>query len=267
MTNITLADYMGFIFSEITRARDHADRVAKEIAEIYSKDEILQSFSVPRFKIPEMEIRVPVIIAGAKFTNALSFVMPVESFKTFILAKVNNAINAIKIKKSGVNNDFTIVRNINMIKNIRLNNRIGIGRGPQRLEADSAEGLILEFYNLLIDNDDPSTPENIVDVKWAEIFNKKIEEQQLLQDYKQQNPNNELYNQVREEVIAEIRRNTVITKSKIENLLVNPETQAVKNDSSEISVFSICAKITEEGLYIKSMKDDEGNLTRVAEFE
>jgi hypothetical protein len=72
---------------------------------------------------------------------------------------------------------------------------------------------------------------------------------------------------VREEVIAEIRRNTVITKSKIENLLVNPETQAVKNDSSEISVFSICAKITEEGLYIKSMKDDEGNLTRVAEFE
>lgn len=268
MTNITLADYMGYIFSEITRARDHADRVAKALAEEYAKDDILKSFSVPRFKIPEMEITVPVIIAGAKFTNELKFIMTPEDFKNLIISKVNNAINTVKIKKSGVNNDFTNVRNVNVIRNIRFTNINPPGRKPGKLDADSAEALILEFHTLLTNNQDASTPDNIVDVKWAEIFNQKIEENNLLADYKQQNPNNELFNLTRQELLAEIRRHIIITKSKIENLLVTPETNVVKNESNELSVFTIRAKITEEGLYIKTLKDDEtGKETKVAEFE
>lgn len=273
MTTITLADYVGYIFSEITRARDHADRVAKEIAEVYAQDEILKSFSVPRFKIPEMELTIPVVIAGAKFTNALSFISTFEDFKVLIVTKVNKAINTIKIKKSGVNKDFTIVKNVHVIKNIHFTNikPPGFspgGKGPQKLNPDSVDGMILEFHTLLADNTDLSDPENIVDVKWAEIFNKKIEEHALLADYRQQNPNNELFNLTRNEILAEIRRNTIITKSKIENLLVSPETNIVKNESNEVSIFTIRARIMEEGLFIKTMKDvDTGHETKVVEFE
>jgi len=69
MNTITLSDYVGYIFSEIVTARMIADERSKTIAEIYAKDAVLSNFSVPRFKIPEMNLTIPVLVVGAKFTN------------------------------------------------------------------------------------------------------------------------------------------------------------------------------------------------------
>ena len=268
MTNITLSDYVGFIFSEITRARVIADSASREIALKYAEDEVLKSFSVPRFKIPEMELTVPIVIAGAKFSNAYAFNMEQNKFKTFITGKANNAINTINIKKNDLNRDFTRVRNLHLVNPGVINIIRQPKKRPGSLDPDSAESIIDDFYNQLVNNNDPSTPDNIVDIKWAEIFNKKIEENNLLADYKQLYPNNELFINSRNEILGEIQRNTVISKTKIDNLLVSPETNIVKNEGDAISVFTILAKITEEGLFIKTMKDSEtGKENKIVEFE
>ena len=124
MTNITLSDYIGFIFSEITRARVIADNTSREIAMKYAEDEVLKNFSVPRFKIPEMDLTIPIVIAGAKFSNAYLFNMDANNFKNFILGKVNNAINTINVKKNGSIN-FVNIRDIHLVNpgSVRINPR------------------------------------------------------------------------------------------------------------------------------------------------
>jgi hypothetical protein len=266
MAEITLSNYVGFIFSEITKARDIADRHSRDIALIYAQDEILKNFSVPRFKIPKMDLTIPVLISGAKFSSVVSFVMSEEEFKKYITTKANNAINTIKINKSGIKLDFTAVTLNPILINKPFNPSIikirGVGKGV------TSDATIDEFFKQLDSNEDPSEPENIIRVRWTEIFNQKIIENNLLEEYKKQNPNNELFNTTLAEVSAKIKAGTIVTQTKMENLLVNPETNIVKNGSSESSVFTICAQITEEGIFIRSVKDEEsGKVNQIVEFE
>ena len=49
MAEITLADYAGYIFIEIVKAREMADRYSRALADVYAQDPVLKHFSVPRF--------------------------------------------------------------------------------------------------------------------------------------------------------------------------------------------------------------------------
>ena len=276
MASITLADYVGFIFSEITRARDHADRVSMEVAKQYAKDDILKYFSVPRFKIPEMELTIPVLISGAKFTTALQFNMPSLDFKNFIIDKANNAVKSIFINKSGVIKDISVIKTdiftkpifkpIIVTRPIVINKATRSNKTP--LKADASEAIVDDFYVQLINNTDPSHPESIAQIKWFEYFNKKLEENNLLDDYKKQNPNNELCLQLLNDIIEKIKANTVITTTQIKNLLVDPETNIVKNGSTDTTVFTIKAKIMEEGIFVKTITDTDSNEEKnIVEFE
>ena len=275
MAEITLSDYVGFIFSEITRARDHADRVSKEIALVYAQDEILKSFSVPRFKIPEMELTIPVIISGAKFSTSLVFNMQQTLFSNFITNKMNNAIRTILLKRNNVIKDFTVIIKDDFKKPIFVRDNIivrplpvrGNAKDKKPLKAEATDPLILSFYEELKSSTDPANPENLAQIRWAQIFNKKITESNLLADYKTQNPNNELFIQTLGDVVSMIKANTIISSTKIDNLLVDPETNVVKNESSETSIFTIKAKIMEEGIFIRSIKDEDGTEKQVVEFE
>lgn len=276
MAEITLSDYVGFIFSEITRARDHADRVSKEIALVYAQDEILKSFSVPRFKIPEMELTIPVIISGAKFTTSLVFNMAQDKFNNFISNKIKNVIRTILLKRNNVIKDFTVIIKDDFKKPIFIRDSIIVRPLPVKgsnnkklpLKADAVDPQILGFYEDLKASTDPANPDNLAQIKWAQIFNKAITENNLLADYKTQYPNNELFVQTLGEVIQTIKANTIVSSTKIENLLVDPETNVVKNASSETSIFTIKAKIMEEGIFIRSIRDeDDGQEKQVVEFE
>lgn len=281
MAEITLSNYIGFIFSEITNARDIADRHSRDIALLYAQDEIMKNFSVPRFKIPKMDLTIPVLISGAKFSNVFSFVMQEGDFKTFINSKAENAVSTIKIKESGINNDFTVVVKPFVTHPIFINPIITKpfidrpfkpmltkAKGKQILKGANKLETIDEFYALLKNNADIAEPENIIQVKWSEVFNQKITENNLLEVYKKHYPTNELFTQSLKEVSEKIKASIIITQSKMENLLVNPETNMVKTGSSESTVFTIAAQITEEGIFIRSVKEaGEDKVTHIVEFE
>ncbi|MBK8405283.1 MAG: hypothetical protein IPL25_14755 [Saprospiraceae bacterium] len=96
---VTLSDYLGYIFIEITRARQMADQFSVNLAEEHSKDPLLKYISVPRFKIPEMEINVPVLVSGAKFSQVLKFNDGSEEFRKSIQNELNNAFRKYLLKK------------------------------------------------------------------------------------------------------------------------------------------------------------------------
>jgi hypothetical protein len=57
-----LGDYLGQLLSEITIARMHADLESMRVAELYASHPLLRTMPVPHFRLPEVEIEVPVVI-------------------------------------------------------------------------------------------------------------------------------------------------------------------------------------------------------------
>jgi hypothetical protein len=259
-SSITLSDYVGFIFSEIIKGRTMADMLSRQIAIDYEKDDIMKHFSVPRFKIPELELTVPVLIAGARYSSTLKFIWDKDDFFKYIKAKAANIEATIKFKNV---KDISDIRDINLLKNIN----VITPRKPRNLGPNDLDDLINKFYELLVNNNNPADPDNIVNIMWAKIFNTILVEKKLEELYKKNYPNNELYISTSKEILNEVNVQTIIDKSKIESLLVNPETQVVKTGSSDTSVFTIKAKITEEGLFVRSIKEEDGTIKKIAEFE
>jgi hypothetical protein len=58
-----LGDFLGHLLSEIIIARAQADAEAIRIAEVYAKDPLLRHFPVPRFRLPNLTVRVPVAVS------------------------------------------------------------------------------------------------------------------------------------------------------------------------------------------------------------
>lgn len=57
-----LGDYLGQILSEVTIARMQADIETVRVAELYAAHPLLRNMPVPRFRLPDVEIDVPVVI-------------------------------------------------------------------------------------------------------------------------------------------------------------------------------------------------------------
>jgi hypothetical protein len=57
-----LGDYLGQLLSEITMARMQADLEAVRVAEIYAGHPLLRHMPVPHFRLPDVEMDVPVVI-------------------------------------------------------------------------------------------------------------------------------------------------------------------------------------------------------------
>ena len=271
MAEITLADYTGYIFLEIIKAREMADRHSRQLAEVYAQDAVLKYFSVPRFKVPRMELTIPVLISGARFNQVLSFSMPRDKFVAYVSGRVNEVISLVRTRSD---NPFLDKR--------RLVDRVGMtvvaqpaarrGKGAARAaaaaETPSIDALVVDFWQQLHDNPDPSQPSEIVRSMWTHIFEQALVEKNLLDLYKKTNPQNELYRKTTDDVLNTVTTNTVVNSTTIQGLLINPETNVVKNGSSDSSVFTIKAEMLEEGFFIRQITDEAGGQTRlVVEFE
>jgi hypothetical protein len=57
-----LGDYLGQLLSEITIARMHADLEAVRLAELYASHPLLRTMPIPHFRLPDVELEVPVVI-------------------------------------------------------------------------------------------------------------------------------------------------------------------------------------------------------------
>lgn len=57
-----LGDYLGQLLSEITIARMHADLEALRVAELYVSHPLLRTMPIPHFRLPDVELEVPVVI-------------------------------------------------------------------------------------------------------------------------------------------------------------------------------------------------------------
>lgn len=263
---ITLSEYLGFIFVEITNARVMADKESARIAEMYSKNPLMEKFSVPRFKIPEMELSIPVVVSGAKFTNTLEFIDTIVEFDKVIMDEISTSINKLQIKRSNLNSDFQIISNPDLFKPFKVKKPIS-PHGSVGVQ-DTSDKDIIEFYEDMRDPGNLSHPNEIATLNYARVFNRIFEEKKLLGVYKDTYPKNELFQESVASILAYINSRTIVSKTKIENLLVSPETNIIQEEASDLSVFNIKAKITEEGIFVKTVRDKDNKVIKAdVDFE
>jgi hypothetical protein len=262
MSEITLSDYTGYIFRELIKARQMSDEYARQVALSYAQDPVLQHFTAPRFKIPKMELTIPVLIAGARYTSTLKFTMPARTFVDFIggkLASIEYTLRAaggrILVKPDLIKLEF-----LNRKSTSAPASR---GDNPQ----SSGEAIKLLFEALLTSND-LGHPEGMVSYAWGTILQLWLSERKLVELYQKYSPNNELSKQAYTEILAGIKGAVVVDKVGIDNLLVDPETNLIKNGSDATSVFTIKAELIEEGFFVRSVRDDTtGQVSQIVEFE
>lgn len=271
MADITLADYTGYIFLEIIKAREMADRHSRQLAEVYAQDPVLQHFSVPRFKVPKMELTIPVLISGARFNQVISFKMPRDKFVPAVLGRIKEVVAKVR---SMLDDPFVKPRPPVLVVDPVIKAAAKGARGPSKAQAAGAdattslEQLTTDFWQQLQDNPDPAQPGNIVQQCWTRIFEQALVAQDLMLAYKRTNPGNALYRDSLDDVLRMVTTNTMVDSTSIQSLLINPETNVVKNGSSDTSVFTIKAEMLEEGFFIRYIKDEDSGQTRpVVEFE
>lgn len=236
MAEVALSDYMAYVFHEISRARDMADRYAKEVALAYARDEVLRHFSVPRFKIARMDLNMPVLVSGVQVSSLIRFHMSRPDFRTFFLGLI-----------------------LNVLKNIP--------RPDGAVRTDGADTMIDVLHEQLTGNSEPARADEIVTRGWSEVL-RHILKVNGLQNELVQRLAGELLSRALAELLAKVRGSMVTGRGTVEGLLVDPETNVVKNGSSDASVFTIKAELMEEALYIRSVRDEKtGVESRVVEFE
>lgn len=78
----TLKDYLGTIVADINHARSIADIESARMARQYAEDDILQYYSIPRMKMQDVELTIPVGISKIKEAAPVDY-QPIDNNKFF----------------------------------------------------------------------------------------------------------------------------------------------------------------------------------------
>jgi hypothetical protein len=280
MAEVTLGDYTGYILLEMIRAREMADHYSRVVAERYAADEVMRHFAVPRFKVPKMDLTIPVLISGARFTQTLRFDMTLEDFVAAMQQRAAEArarlvsppLPGFPGKVGPVMPGKLDIPILLPPKPIPVDRDVADdapdARGADRGLGD-VKALAVEFHQQLVANPDPLRPDTIVAVMWSKIFWAAIDAEAPSgpTDAVATDPREQLLAQTGDEVLELVRSRTVIDKTQIDNLLINPETNVVKNGSTDSSVFTVSAELLEEAFYLRSVTDESGATSTIVEFE
>lgn len=248
MPEICLGDYTGYIFTELVRAREMADAYSRTLAQRYADDPVLRFFSVPRYKVPKMELTVPVLISAARFSQLARFDWPAEEFVAAIGSRADDVRASVALSRQQL-----------------------VSRLPEQFVergSGAVEEVARKLWEELAANPDPLHPQGIVKSLWPEAFRQTLAESELLDFYEKDDPSQSLLRSTTDQVVDLALSRTVVDRTEIDDLLVDPETNVVTTGSDPHSVFTIRAELQEEAFFLRSIRDDDsGAVTPVVEFD
>ncbi|UQU66643.1 hypothetical protein COUCH_10410 [Couchioplanes caeruleus] len=199
--------------------------------------------------MPKLDLTIPVLISGARFDQTVRFDFPAQDFVTFIAdhAKgVRVAVELARLRDKGLSD-------------------LELKEPP---ESPVVEELATEFYKQLVSNAEPRHPDTLVTLGWTAVVRACLDEADLTGFFARWDGGRDLLATTMAEVLAKVGERTVVDRTAIDSLLVNPVTNVVKNGSNDASVCTVRAELLEEGVYFRSVQDGESGRTHtVVEFE
>jgi hypothetical protein len=249
VSEVALADYLAHCFREAVRAREMVDAYSRDLAQTYAQDPVLKEFPVPRFRTPKLTFVVPVLVTDARFEQRSRFDMDVGEFVEHLTSRADQVRRSVEAGRD----DWTGGR--------------GRDRRRRDVGTDTVEA-VRAFHEELVANPDPTRPDEIVTIWWHTIFERVLQESELLSRSEDRAELLRLRATTTNEVLELVRSRTAVERTTISSLFVDPLTSTVRRESSEASVFTVTAELVEEGFYLRSITDEGTGETRpVVDFE
>lgn len=224
-----LNEYLGSVISSLTNARVMADLQTVKVAEEYAKHDLLQHFSVPRMRVDDVELTIPVALEATQ-QKLKSHVDTIDNseFNKSLYKEVTRGLGVNSLPRAAsseirsllAENTHTLEKKVNLEKTTQ----------PVNAFSDELTNKILslnEKYSI-------ADKEVIID---KETFKRNISQ------------------------LAERQINTNQPASVIENLEVIAESHLLK-EQNPANIIYIKMKVSEDGMEWQKMDDAEGNTQR-----
>lgn len=224
---VKLSDYLNYLYEEVIKSRQFADQLAIKTAKLYAKDEYLQYFKVPRYTMPSVKLEVPIKISEIDNRVKYDFKMDNVTF----LREVNTKIEEVN-KKEGLTLKPLV---------------------PKDLDTDSFKDMVKRLEK----KDQKFVREKINVIDKINLPNLKVLPIKPGDFIKadgegQQNPT------LVTGIIQETLMNRLVPVSAdLRNIFIDPNT--TKADDKDKLMVMLNIEFVDEGIQIKSGKDQKGN--------
>jgi len=235
----TLKDYLGSLLRDLNHARVIADVETAHIARMYAEDNLLKHFSIPRMKIQETELTIPIAIDKLDSSVEKDY-QPIDN-KLFYAKTYAEIKNVFKV--SSFNRDISTALRKAIYSHIdALEKSIKSGADIKV----SLDGFSETVSDLAL--------ETIISDKKGRVFFDEVLKSHNIND-----------DQVKEMLVANLTKYLQAEikpremAGKIENAQVTVESDKLKDKRPE-SLLYIKMKITEESMEWQTMEDADGNI-------
>ena len=231
---ITLKDYIGKIYKEITNAKVQSDIETLAIAQEYVENPMLRHFSVPNIRIKDLELNIPVAIDT---TNTVS--------KKYTEAEVQKVFEDAFTK---VNND--------LYPDQPEDQQAYYDSIQPELKSKSQQQAVGTTDKL-----QTATPETYAQTLNSEAVRFAETAYGLLGEYA---PDPETFQQA---MVQEVESNLQPKAPEIEELPVIVETRALTEINDPTSMVNIKVNITDDAMEWTTDIDEDGNTVQVLNYE
>jgi hypothetical protein len=228
-----LSEFLGNLVSSISESRVNSDLQSIRIAQQYAKDKLLQHFAVPRMRIENVELTIPIAIDEFETKNENSTLEPINN-ATFSSINYQQILKSILVDK--------LPSDISRELKSKISDYIKLLEA--QINVNQIENSLMNYSKSITE---------IVISKVAEIYrsqNKKINKEQL----------NLIKNDL-EKNLQEYLKNEIKTKSgstsNFANVIV--ESSKLREIKSE-NIIMIKMNISEQGMEWIKMENDKGEV-------
>ena len=224
-----LNEYLGSVISSLTNARVMADLQTVKVAEEYAKHDLLQHFSVPRMRVDDVELTIPIALESTqqKLSTHVDTIDNTE-FNKNLYKEVTRGLGLSSLPRAASSE----IRSLLAENTHQLEKKVNLEKTTESVNGFSHE--ITEKILTLNDKYGLADKEITID---KEIFKRNISQ------------------------LAEKQINTNQSATAIENLQVIAESHLLKEQKPE-SIIYIKMKISEDGMEWQKMDDGNGKTTQ-----
>jgi hypothetical protein len=261
---ITLKDYIGKIYKEVTNAKVQSDIETLVIAQEYVQNPMLKHFAVPNIRIKDMELTIPVAVDKAETVARPYTEREIQDVYEQAFIKVNNELGAdlteekiafLKQKEPEVSTKaqaesvqtFSELPQANIVSSESTDSVLKPeSEAVRTVSVESAESAeTSSAYSLAVNK----AANRFADISYgfvAEVFREEA-----------------VY---RNALVQEIESNLQPRLPEIQDLPVIVETQRLKEINDPSSMISIKVNITDDAMEWTTDVDDEGNTVQRLDY-
>lgn len=226
-----LNEYLGSIISSITNARVMADIQSVKVAEEYAKHDLLKHFAIPRMRVGDVELTIPVALDAMTEKTETQY-QPIDNnkFNSLVYRELTNSIGrtSLPAKASQTLRSALVKYTHQLEQNLRI---------TQDMSA------LTEFSHTAVKDLVQLADEHQL---MSRESLPKLDTEQIAK---------------RLSKVAEQEIKVLSQRSVIENLNVIAESHKLREEKPE-NIIYIKLKITEDGMEWQQMQDSKGEVSR-----